>query len=105
MAYAVLRSNVATKTIDLWKGQAEAMEERYVTERQFRHECEEDLEDALDRLDKVEEAQRVLIKILAKNIDQEALKTLHALGVDQANRPVRRKKRRDPDPGGNRQND
>lgn len=91
VAYAVLRSNVSLKTTELWKQQAEAMEERYNTEKEMRHTCEEELDVVYERLDKVEEAQKVLVNVLAKNIDQEALKVLHELGIEKATRPRRRR--------------
>ncbi len=90
IAYAILRSNVATKTIDLWKQQAEAMEERYNTEKDMRHDCESDLDEAFDRISKLEDATKTLSSVLAQNIDAEALKVLTSLGVDKATRKRRR---------------
>ena len=91
VAYAVLRSNVSLKTTELWKQQAEAMEERYNTQVDITHECQAELDGVYERLDKVEEAQKVLISVLAKNIDQEALKVLHELGIEKATRPRRKR--------------
>lgn len=93
IAYAVLRSNVSLKTTELWKQQAEAMEERYNTEKEIRHSCEEELDGVYERLDKLEEAQKVLVNVLAKNIDAEALKVLHEVGLEKATRTTRRRRR------------
>lgn len=90
IAYAVLRSNVATKTIDLWKQQAEAMEERYNTEKDMRHDCETDLSEAFDRIEKLEDVSKALGGLIAENIDKEALKVLADLGLEKMTRRRRR---------------
>lgn len=75
-AYAVLRSTVATKTIELWKAQAEALEERLQTEAGHAAECERKLKAMRRHSRLLEDRIRFLAQLIGDRIDSEALRVM-----------------------------
>lgn len=92
VAFAVLRSNVSLKTTELWKQQAEAMEERYNTEKEMHISCKEELAEVYERLAKVEKTQEILVGVVSSGLNKDAIALLHELGIDRRS-PTRRARR------------
>lgn len=94
--YAVLRSGVAQRTIELWKAQAEALEDQVERITKERNACEDELDEVYDRLDRLEHSHDVLASIVGRAVDEEAARTIASSIRDPEPRPVRQPRPRRP---------
>lgn len=77
-AYAVARSGVATRTIALWKEQAEALEVRLTEEKEAVAECEAGRHALEIEVAELRASQETWIKLLSTAIDPEIVKKMAA---------------------------
>lgn len=77
-AYAVARSGVATRTIALWKEQAEALEVRLTEEKEGVRECEERNRSLQIEVAELRAAQETWIKLLSTAIDPKIVQKMAA---------------------------
>lgn len=75
-AYAVARSGVATRTIALWKEQAEALEVRLTEEKEAVKECEERNHHFQIEITELRTTQDTWIKLLSTAIDPKLVQEM-----------------------------